>query len=398
MLSVENILEDILQKYPELNKPFKCFLLEIVLTFLGCKGRFNFRNLSRWSNISERTIRRWFLYTQFSFTSINQDLIDNYVKPEGAILTIDASFIPKSGTKTFGLSTFWDGKNQKATKGLEISTIALVDLKRKQAFTIDTEQSINTDEQTKIDRAVIQLDKIAKWTKNHTQKVVGDGFYAKTKFVNAVIAQKLDLISVLRSDANLKSFYKGVQTKGQKPKVYADKIKWKDADNKHIIPPCFTFVSHCKGVDIYQSICYSVQFKRSIKVVYVHHINSNRHLLLFSTNTTDDALLIFENYTARFQMEYLFRDCKQHLGLTHCQSLKEECLSFHFQLSMMVLNLSKVSVLPTLCSGFSIQNVRSLFFNRRWLDNLFANLDLDPILMKDHPAYPILLNRGIINP
>jgi hypothetical protein len=35
-------------------------------------------------------------------------------------------------------------------------------------------------------------------------------------------------------------------------------------------------------------------------------------------------------YINRFQIEFLFRDAKGHLGLEHCQSRQENALDFHF--------------------------------------------------------------------
>lgn len=41
---------------------------------------------------------------------------------------MDCSFISKSGDKTYGLAKFWNSKQAKAEKGLEISTLAVVDV------------------------------------------------------------------------------------------------------------------------------------------------------------------------------------------------------------------------------------------------------------------------------
>ena len=43
----------------------------------------------------------------------------------------DASFIPKSGKQTFGLGHFFNGCTSRAERGLEISTLAVVDVTRR---------------------------------------------------------------------------------------------------------------------------------------------------------------------------------------------------------------------------------------------------------------------------
>jgi Transposase DDE domain len=394
--SIEEIIEHILLQFPELNKPAKRFFLEITLTFLGCKGKLNFRNLSRWSNLSERTIRRWFASTIFCFTSINQKLIAQYVKPKHCVIAIDASFIPKSGKHTFGLAKFWNGKHSKAEQGLEISTIALIDTDRKHAFALDTKQSVDTEDETRIDTALTQLKAQLPFTKTYTKTIVADGYYAKKKLIEGVCAEKCRLISLLRSDANLRYRYTGQQKPKQKPKQYDGKVRWKDENKQSVVPSGFVLEATVESFDLYSCECYMLQWQCWVKVVYVRRGSCYR--LLFSTDLDQDTLSIYNDYSHRFQIEYLFRDGKQHLGLSDCQSLKEERLCFHFNMVMTTLNIAKISVLSSLKDRFSLQDIRSLFFNYRWLDTLFANLALDPNLMKQHQNYPALLQRGIINP
>jgi hypothetical protein len=54
---------------------------------------------------------------------------------------MDCSFVNKSGKKTYGLSKFWDGKQGKAEKGLEISTLAVVDVDYNTAYHVSTRQT-----------------------------------------------------------------------------------------------------------------------------------------------------------------------------------------------------------------------------------------------------------------
>ncbi len=47
-------------------------------------------------------------------------------------------------------------------------------------------------------------------------------------------------------------------------------------------------------------------------------------------------------YSSRFQIEFMFRDMKQYLGLTQCQSRKKESLAFHFNFSCLTYSLCRV--------------------------------------------------------
>ena len=63
-------------------------------------------------------------------------------------LVIDASFVPKSGKKTYGLDRFWNGSHSRTEKGLEISTLAWLDITENCAYCLSVEQTPPTDKTT----------------------------------------------------------------------------------------------------------------------------------------------------------------------------------------------------------------------------------------------------------
>ena len=81
-------------------------------------GKVNFTNLSRYSDLSERTYRRHFA-VPYAFISLNEALIDEAIVPNHfQVAVIDASFVPKSGKATDGLDRFWNGKASRVECGL----------------------------------------------------------------------------------------------------------------------------------------------------------------------------------------------------------------------------------------------------------------------------------------
>ena len=52
------ILQTRMAKMPDISQPMRKFLAHLVHVLLCGKGRYNFTNLSRWSQFSERTLRR----------------------------------------------------------------------------------------------------------------------------------------------------------------------------------------------------------------------------------------------------------------------------------------------------------------------------------------------------
>ena len=57
------------------------------------------------------------------------------------IAAIDCSFIPKAGQETYGLGNFYNGSVSKTERGLEISVIAVIDVDRKQGYSLSVQQT-----------------------------------------------------------------------------------------------------------------------------------------------------------------------------------------------------------------------------------------------------------------
>ena len=75
-------------------------------------------------------------------------------------MIIDASFVPKSGKHTYGLDRFWNGSHSRTEKGLEISTLAWLDLTGNCAYCLSVEQtpaSVDTSD-PEVTRMDVYLD------------------------------------------------------------------------------------------------------------------------------------------------------------------------------------------------------------------------------------------------
>jgi hypothetical protein len=101
----------------------------------------NFSNLSRYSNLSERTYRRQFAES-FDFTSFNAVLIEEAISPKSRkIAAMDCSFITKSGKQSYGVDYYYNGSANKSEKGQEISVISIVDVDNHQGYTLSVQQT-----------------------------------------------------------------------------------------------------------------------------------------------------------------------------------------------------------------------------------------------------------------
>jgi hypothetical protein len=99
-------------------------------------------------------------------------------------------------------------------------------------------------------------------------------------------------------------------------------------------------------------------------------------------------------------MEFIFRDAKQFTGLSDCQARNEQALDFHFNASLMALNLAKrearLQHTGTNEFIFSMNNVKRGALNNHLLDRFIAKLGLDSTFIKSHPNFQSLLEYGFI--
>src|SRR5215468_5508183 len=129
------IVENIRQQLPGLGPPQRQFLATLFVTILVLRGRVTFRNLSRSCDYAERTIARQFR-KPFDWPDFHQRVLLTALDPRSELISAhDASFLPKSGKQTFGLGHFFNGCASRAERGLEIATLAVVDVTRRCAFT-----------------------------------------------------------------------------------------------------------------------------------------------------------------------------------------------------------------------------------------------------------------------
>lgn len=363
-------------------------------------GKVNFTNLSRYSNLSERTYRRQFSQS-FEFARLNRTLVGQARQAGGALLGVmDCSFVGKSGTATFGLDWFWNGTSNRAEKGLEVSVVGVVDVQTGQGYALSAEQTYagaDLPEGTRMDQYLYHLECVRPHLPSAVEYLTVDGAYAKEGFVTGAVGLGLHVISKLRCDANLRFLYTGAQKRRGRPRKYAGKVDLSDLSG-------FTFVEQMQpDVDLYTAVVWSVSLKRAIRVAYLvdrSHPTRVRTCLLFSTDVQQDPRQIVEYYKLRFQIEFIFRDAKQFTGFEDCQARDVQKLAFHFNASLTALNLAKLEAIqqhrePT-PFVFSMASVKRRMLNEHLLERFICNLDLEPTQIKSHPNYSSLCNYGII--
>jgi len=385
-------------------KPQRKFFLTLLTAMLITRGRINFLNLSRHSQLSEKTYRRQFR-REFDFLSFNRAAIAQ-AQPDQQpqLFAQDTSFSQKSGKQTYGLDYFFNGTASRAERGLEVSLISIVDVAQNQALALSAEQTPpRPDTQraektnTRIDFYLEHLQRTARYFPEAVRHGVADGFYAKEKFVTGVVSLGYHLISKLRLDARLLYLYEGEQKRRGRPRKYAGRVNIERLNRFELVSTDEPFIT------LYTKAVWSVSLKRVVRVVILVNRKEKkkpRFAVLFSTDTELSASTIYRYYKARFQIEFLFRDAKQFAGFSDCQARSKEAMHFHFNASVATVNLARVMARQEQKAEgqfvFSMASIKQRFFNEHLLNLIISKLALDQTAVKNHPQYEYLRSYGAI--
>jgi len=390
----------ILTNYFQINKSRRDFIIDIMLLFLSIKGRLNFLQFGRYGKCEEQRYRQQF-EKAFDFLSFNKEIIMASCNKH-IIIAFDPSYISKTGKKTYAVDTFWSGCANKAKLGLEIGGIAAIDIENNTAMHLD---AIQTPSHKDLDKKGLSLlDWYAqliierkKVLHQLSEYVVVDAYFSKKPFIKTLTDNEFEVISRLRNDADLKYIYTGLQTgKRGRPKQYSGKIDFKNIDKD-----VFTLFDENEDYLFYQAIVFSKALSRKIKLVFMQEKNKkNSYKLYFCTDLELDAKLILLYYKSRFQIEFLYRDAKQHTGLNDCQARSENKLNFHFNASLSAINIAKaehwLNIPKTERGAFSMTNIKTMYYNKLLLERFLKVFAVKPNLIKNNKYVKELINFGKI--
>ncbi|MYC62557.1 MAG: transposase [Caldilineaceae bacterium SB0661_bin_34] len=312
-------------------------------------GRLNFTNLEHYGGRSARTHARWFA-RPFPFARLAVAALGALPPqvPEGLgeLLAMDASFVAKSGDQTWGTGWFGSGMARAARWGLEVTLLAAVDVAEGGAYPLCARQSpgtvrsrrqacgADTGRETALDAALALLgEAVAAGAKETlgTRWVAVDGGYARRPFVEGVRQLDLHTVGRLRKDAVLRFPYLGSHERRPGRKRQFDGC----FDRRHPARMARTPLKKAK-VDLYHAVLHAKAWPCWLQVVYVlprgADPETKEGVLLYSTDLDLAPERIFRFYGARFQIEFAFRDAKQHLGLNDGQARSQARQHFHFNL------------------------------------------------------------------
>jgi hypothetical protein len=389
-------LKKALNQMQNISKSQSKFILISMGLFLGIIGRINFLQLSRYSKYGEQYFRNQFEHT-FDFMELNRILIQSNCGSNIAI-AFDPCYISKSGKHTPQVGWYWSGVANSSKWGLEIGGLAVIDINNHSAFhleAIQTKQGLDVSLLMQYANSIlVHKESLAKLSKY----ILVDAYFSKEPFITAICKEKFEIISRLRKDAHLQYEYIGLQKKGRgRPKTFDGKVDYQNINLNY-----FEEIEKCGKEKIYQGKLYSKALKKWINLVIVYSFKKGKwnHKNYFSTDLNLNAKTLIEYYRARFQIEFLYRDAKQHTSLNHCQARSEKKLNMHFNLALTAVNIAKITHWIPLKNEkklpFSMSNVKINYLNDLHIDRFIKGFGISPNLYKNKSIISKLKDFGKI--
>jgi hypothetical protein len=387
-------------------QPQRRFLSELFRTVFALQGRATFINRARFSSFGEQTFRRWFARS-FNWVAFNLSVLRLRAHPsEHFIGVFDASFLPKSGKRTWGLDRFFSSTTKRTQKGLEVSLLGLVSTQSRETFVLDATQTppgLSAAEPSSHAPIAHRYSRIDFYLEQITDCLdalpevrhwVGDGYYAKRKVFDALRSRDRHLITKLRPDADLRHLALAqIHKKVGRPRRYAGKVRFSDfdaIDSPFSEEGCLEDLPH---VRLYSELVHSVHFDRDLRLVVLHNERDGGYLVLASTDLEQAAEEIVMYYRLRYQIEFAIRDAKQFTGLTQCQARDEAKLDFHLNLSMAAVNLGRLlSDRSSLSFTSYVREAYNAFLVERLLSELSLGAEFEII----HPGIARVIQTGRI--
>lgn len=314
------------------------------------------------------------------------------------IVAFDPSYIKKSGKKTFGLGMYWSGCAGKAKWGLDICGFAVVDVINNIAFHLNAIQTPQSKGVNLLKYYCQLIKENYLYFKEVTTYLVADSYFAKAEVVETITSLGMHFISRLRDDAVL--FYLNDEPKTGKrgaPKKYAGKVKTTEPD-MHFFTRCY----NSGELKVYNAIVYCKALERNINLSIAVFYKNGKEVarkLYFATDLKMDGMKVVTYYRSRFQIEFLYRDAKQHCGLEDCQARSKNKLHFHFNAALTAVNLAKLHWLNTRMSytePFSMANFKTQCHNKLLLDRFICVFAINPNTTKNQQKIKELAKYGLI--
>lgn len=379
---------------------------------LAMTGRITMLSISRWTEKggSYRTVQRFFK-SNINWIELNWSISKKFGLNFNSVILLagDATTVTKSGNKTFGIGRFFSSIYSRPVPGIAFQTLSLIDVKSRKSWPILIEQMIQiksipksqTDESNKgkekkkrgrplgsknknnknvaLNAEMTQVKSMLKKTlsivslKLKLVYFVYDGAFGNNAAIQMTADVGLNLISKLRNNSALHFKFTGDYSGKGRPTIYGERIDYKQLPSEYLTS------DKTEGdvrERIYQIEACHKKIPDSINIVIIHKENLSSgkcaHIILFCTDLTLAWDKLVDYYRLRFQIEFNFRDAKQHWGLEDFMVIKQEKVINAANLSLFMVNLSQAML--TRSQDVSILDLKARYCSLRYAKEAFKIL------------------------
>ncbi len=411
LTQLREVIAGLVIRQANLHKPFRSFIIETMILYIVMLGRVNYTSMSRISDSCESRFRQNF-QRSFDWLGFNMQFTGRMSGQRRAI-AIDPTYISKAGRKTPGVGYFWSGCAGATKWGLEILGIALVNADTKEAVHLKAVQTIKRPKKRgrkpKHLKALKEsnglfaiylnaLNADAARLHSITPHIVADSFFANGPFLKGLDSMEFDLITRLHDNARLKYMYTGPQKPRGRKRVFGERV---DLDNldKDIFTSEALIGEDGKGVVLHTDEVWVECLARVCKVVVADYLDGDKksqaRKVYVATDRTLQGRDIFDLYRTRFQIEFLYRDGKSHMGLTNFQARNEAALDFSYNTSLSSINILNEYARQYGYTKLSIGSLKLLMHNAYMLDRFISISGKSPKLRKNDTVFKELLFLGV---
>jgi putative transposase len=180
----------------------------------------------------------------------------------------------------------------------------------------------------------------------------------------------LHLISKLRHDSALYFRYEGSYSGRGKPRKYGTKLNYQDISEMYLKECSIEKEIETK---IYQMTLWHKKFADLLNIVVIVKTNLKTHkvghVVLFSSDLELSYDLVIDYYQLRFQIEFNFRDAKQHWGLEDFMVVNETPVYNSANLAMFMVNVSQALMRPMRRDWpeLSVNDLKTWFRSRKYV-------------------------------
>ena len=344
------------------------------------------KGISRWSEEggSYRTVNRFFA-TDLPWLNLLVKFVQTQIfdASHEYILAGDATTVTKSGSTTHGIGRFFSGVLGCVVKSLEFFVFSLVDVVKRQAYPLCVKQTVRSEAEKATKKRCKKARKSKK--KESPKKLQGrpkgvlnkdrkelnlsaellrinellsglvqllrqfvkveylalDGHFGHKQAALMALENDLHLISKLRRDTSLFEKYEGKQKPKGARKKYGGQLNYQAMPIKYLKK---TEVEGQIITNYYQGIFLHKSFGMALNVVVIVKTDLKKrkvgYVILFSSDEELGWEKLIEYYSLRFQIEFNFRDAKQHFGLEDFMNTTERGVENAVNLSFLMVNLS----------------------------------------------------------